>query len=176
MDFSTVLARITRFLDQRQRPWAVVGGVGLAALGLARTTLDLDLVVETEVQDELVRFLEAEGYETLYRSPGFSNHLHSDPSRGRVDFVYVDRATGEQLFAGARELDGPGGARVRVPRPEHLAAMKVAAMKSDPARTFQEMADIRFLLTLPGVARDEVRGHFERHGLAQRFDEIVATL
>lgn len=176
MDFSTVLASVTRFLDQRQRPWAVVGGVGLAALGLARTTLDLDLVVEAEAQDELVRFLEAEGYETLYRSTGFSNHLHSDPARGRVDFVYVDRATGEQLFAGARELDGPGGVRLRVPRPEHLAAMKVAAMKSDPARTFQEMADIRFLLTLPGVARDEVRGHFERQGLRARFDEIVATL
>jgi hypothetical protein len=40
-----------------------------------------------------------------------------------------------------------------VPRPEHLAAMKVQAMKSDPGRTLREMADIQFL---PGGAPFEL--------------------
>jgi hypothetical protein len=65
---------------------------------------------------------------------------------------------------------------MRVPRPEHLAAMKVHAMKNDPERSLQEMADIRFLLTLPGVDRDAVRERFERAGLADRYREIEATL
>jgi hypothetical protein len=38
------------------------------------------------------------------------------------------------------------------------------------------MADIGFLLTLPGIDRIEVRGYFERHGLESRFDEIAKTL
>jgi hypothetical protein len=38
------------------------------------------------------------------------------------------------------------------------------------------MADIRFLLTLPGVDRREVRSYFERHGLKDRIDELERTL
>ena len=64
------------------------------------------------------------------------------------------------------------GRTVRVPRPEHLAAMKVQAMKNDPERTLQEMADIRFLLSLPGVNAEEIRGYFERSGLRERYEEI----
>ena len=50
--------------------------------------------------------------------------------------------------------------------------MKVHAMKHDPARTLQELADIRLLLGLPGVDEDEVRGYFERAGLRDRFDAL----
>jgi len=176
MDFTAVLADVARYLDGRDRPWALVGGVGLAALGIARTTLDLDLVVEADVQGELVGWLEREGYETLHRSAGYSNHLHTDPRRGRVDVVYVDAATALQLFPDCREVDGPGGLRVRVPRPEHLAAMKVTAMKSDPARRFQDLADIRALALLPGVDRQEIRRAFSRNALEALWDELAATL
>jgi len=176
MDFGGALRRIARFLEPRGFRCAVVGGVGLAALGLPRTTLDLDLAVDSEAQEPLVAFMEGLGYETLYRSAGYSNHLHADPDLGRVDFVYVDPQTGSQLFEQSREVTGPDGLCVRVPRPEHLAAMKVAAMKSDRERTFQDLADIRFLLTLPGVDRAEIRAYFERQGLLERFDELAATL
>jgi hypothetical protein len=176
VDFAAVLEQVGGFLDERGRSWAVVGGVGLAALGLGRMTLDLDLVVESEAQQELVEHLESRGYETLHRSAGFSNHLHTDPRRGRVDFVYVDEDTARRLFPRCREVTGPGGLRVRVPRPEHLAAMKAVAMKDEPARRFQELADVRFLLTLPGVDRDEVRGYFARHGLESLFDDLLSTL
>ena len=63
-----------------------------------------------------------------------------------------------------------------MPKPEHLAALKVLAMKNDPARTFQELADIRFLLTLPGVDRQEVRAYFERYGLEESFHELETSL
>lgn len=176
MDFASVLDRIAGFLAPRGARWALVGGVGLAALGIARTTLDLDLAVESAVQEDLVAFMEQIGYETLHRSSGYSNHLHPDPGFGRVDFVYLDAATAERLFAGCHEEVGPEGRALLVPRPEHLAAMKVLAMKNDPARAFQELADIRALLALPGVDREEVRGYFARHGLTERFDELAATL
>ena len=43
---------------------AVVGGIALAAYGLPRLTLDLDLVVEARAQDDLIQFLESLGYKT----------------------------------------------------------------------------------------------------------------
>ena len=173
MDFGKVLDEVAGFLEANGFPYAVIGAVALAAYGLPRTTLDLDLVVDAEAQDALIAFLESRGYETLHRSTGYSNHVHPDPSRGNLDFVYVRGETSRELFAGCRRAAGPRGREIPLPKPEHLAAMKALAMKNDPSRTFQELADVRFLLTLPGTDRGEIRRHFERHGLAERFDELA---
>jgi hypothetical protein len=84
-------------------------------------------------------------------------------------------ASSRELFAACRLSRGPGGLEVLLPKPEHLAAMKALAMKNDPGRTFQEMADIRFLIHLPEVDRRAVRAYFERQGMRERFDEIERT-
>ena len=78
---------------------------------------------------------------------------------GRVDLIYVDGVTADRLFEGAEKSFRLGGHELSVPRAEHLAAMKVHAMKNDPGRALQEMADIRFLLQLDGV--NETRMRFE---------------
>lgn len=176
MDFLATLSRVTAFLDDRNVPWALVGGLALSAYGGARSTLDLDLAVDGSVQDEMIRFMESRGFETLYRSSGYSNHLHPNEDLGRVDFVYVRGETSEKLFSEARRHQGPGGLEVIVPRPEHLIAMKVLAMKNDPGRTFQDLADIRVLMLQPNIDRDEVRRFFVRHGLRERFHELEETL
>jgi hypothetical protein len=85
------------------------------------------------------------------------------------------RREGARRLAGHRTVVGEV-LQALVPRPEHLAAMKVLAMRNDPARTFQEMSDIRHLLTLPGVDEQEIRGYFAKHGLESRFDEIKKTI
>jgi hypothetical protein len=176
VDFAAVAIRVTDFLGERGFRAALVGGVGLAAYGLSRTTLDLDLATDRAAQEPLVAFLESLGYETLHRSEGYSNHLHADPSLGRVDFVYVTGETADRLFADCRSVPGPAGRPFPVASPEHLAAMKVLAIKNDPSRLHQDLADLRFLLSLPGVDRAQVRQYFERHGLLDRFEELVAGL
>lgn len=176
MDFLRVMDRVAEFVGERGARYGIIGGVGIAAYGLMRTTLDLDFVVDRGIQKDLVSWMESLGYETLHRSRGFSNHLHEDPEMGRVDFVYVSGDTAETLFGELRWLEGPADRKIPVPRPEHLAAMKASAMKSDPGRAFQEMADVRFLLQLPDVDRDAVREQFERRGLLEQFLEIEESL
>lgn len=171
-----VIDDLEGFLEEQGIAHAVIGGVALASYGIARTTYDLDLVAPRAAQQAIIDHLETLGYRTLYRSPGFSNHLHGEPERGRVDLVYVDEGTGEQLFAAVRLQPGPGGRRIPVPCPEHLAAMKVLAMKNDPERTYQDLADLRKLLRLPDIDREAVRHAFLKHDLGERFDELEATL
>ena len=108
---------------------AVIGGVALAAYGHPRFTLDLDIVTDAGAQDPLVAMFESAGFATLHRSAGYSNHRHLDRSRGRVDMMYVRGETAEQLFASTRDLPGPGGQPIAVPKPEHLIAMKLQAIK-----------------------------------------------
>ena len=63
-----------------------------------------------------------------------------------------------------------------MPRPEHLIAMKVHAIRQDPARLWQDMADIAYLVRLDGVDRDEVRGYFAKAGLEEKWRELEAHL
>lgn len=173
VNFARELDIVQRFLAESSFRVAVVGGVALTAYGDPRTTLDLDVVTEAAAQDALVAFMESQGFVTLHRSPGYSNHRHSEPDRGRVDFMYVRDVTAEKLFASARELPGPCGRRILVPKPEHLIAMKVQAMKDAPERTWQDLVDIAHLFGLEGIDRDEVRGYFEKAGLEERWHELT---
>jgi len=172
LDFARVLSTLTGFFEQEGIRYAVIGAFGLQAYGLGRATMDVDLVAEAEAQRRVLAFLESLGYETLHVSTGYSNHVHPMPAMGRVDFVYVGGDTGRLLFGQCVRALDLGERHLPVPRPEHLAAMKVQAMKNDPRRTLQEMADIQFLLRVPGVDEEEIRGYFERAGLLERYQEI----
>ncbi len=86
MDIGKVLEVVTAFLDQKGYRYAVIGGVALVMYGLPRTTLDLDLVVDFASQEDLIRYLESLGYQTLHCSSGYSNHSHPDPNRGEARF------------------------------------------------------------------------------------------
>lgn len=79
---------------------------------------------------------------------------------------------GRKLFENMRRVAGPGESVVPVLSAEHLAAMKIFAMKNDPTRILAELEDIRFLLTLPDIDRDEIRGYFEKHELGDLYAEI----
>jgi hypothetical protein len=165
------IADVGGFLDREGIPFAVVGALAVHSYGYSRATNDVDLLVGRDAQDRLIAFLESRGFETLHRSEGYSNHLHRKAAAGRLDVVYVDRDTWAKISQGLRHA-ALGEMTVAVPKPEHLVAMKVHAMKNDPARMFKDLADIQFLMTLPGVDRDEVRGYFQDAGLLERFREL----
>ncbi len=176
MDFTRVIDAITGFLKRENVPFALVGAFALHAYGLSRATSDLDFVTGSDVRERLVAFLESLGYETLHASSGYSNHLHPDAAMGRLDFIYVAGETSRRLFASPGTTLRLGGRELPVPRAEHLVAMKVHAMKNDPERVLQDMADIRVLLQVPGIDEDEVRGYFERAGMEDRYVEIKRSL
>ena len=176
MDFQRILKTLVHELGERDVRFGVVGGVALAAYGIARMTVDLDLVAEGEEQERVVEVLESLGYETLHRSRGYSNHQHADQALGRVDVVYVRGTTSRRLFDACRRLEGPGGVEVSVPSAEHLAAMKLVAMKNDPDRLWQDLADIRQLMALPGVDRQAIRASFDRHGFTEHYRELEKSL
>ncbi len=172
MDFDRVLRMLTDFFGEIGTEWGVIGGLAMAVHGSSRTTLDVDIVVHADIQDRLIRFLQSQGFETLHRSTGYSNHLHVDPDLGRVDVVYVSGDTSRQIIENMHDYPGPGGMKISVPRPEHLAAMKAYSIKNDPERTLRELADIRVLLDAPGVDREEITSYFVRYGLEELLDRL----
>ena len=95
---------------------------------------------------------------------------------GRIDVVYVRGDTADRLFEESREAEILPGVTVPVPRPEHLAAMKVHAMANDPSRSFQELADVRHLMRQEGVDRQIIREAFDKRDLLERYRELERSL
>ena len=173
MNLKTILDHLLRFFQQEGIDYALIGAFALKAYGYSRATQDVDFLVRIEDQQKIIRHLESLGYETLYRSRGFSHHLHPLSRLGRIDFVYVAGDTADVLFSATRILLLLDEISIPVVKLEHLIALKVYAMQNDPDRTFQEMADIQHLMRVPGIDRDEVRGYFAKFGQLEKYDELT---
>jgi hypothetical protein len=176
LDFARVFDRVAGCLDEHGHAYALAGALALHAYGQSRATFDLDLVTVQPAQQPLVARLAGLGYETLHLSPGYSSHQHEDPLWGGVDLIYVDPDTAGRLFPACAQRLKLDGREAPVPRAEHLAAMKVQAMRNDPSRLLQDLADVQYLLRLPGTDRSEVRGYFSRAQLGDWYDKLAATL
>ncbi len=163
-------------MGSRGGEWAVVGGLALAVHGAGRMTADVDIATQRSEQGALVAYLESLGYETLHVSEGYSNHAHDDPALGRLDVIYVGSSTAGDLFADASVVEIFPTVFAKVPRAEHLVAMKVVAAKNDPDRRIQEMADILALLRATGLAAESVREYFARCDLIDAWEQVRDSL
>jgi methyl coenzyme M reductase beta subunit len=175
MQFDVVLRTFSDYFEREKVRYAVIGGLAVYAWGRLRPTKDADFAVDQANSKRVVTFAESLGYETLQMTSGFSNHLHTDPTFGRVDFMYLDPATAEKVFGAAVTKVILEGTESNVASPEHLAMMKALAMKNYPHRALFEGEDVRTLLNVPGVDRDAVRDYFRRHGMLDLFDAIDKT-
>ena len=173
MQFDEVLRTFAAFFEREGIRYAVAGGLAIHAWGRSRTTHDIDFVVDGTVQSRVIAFTESKGYRTLHASSGYSNHEHPDQTFGIVDFMYVYGETAERVFADASQRLVAGDAAAPVPKPEHLIAMKVQAIKNAPRRVSIDVPDIEYLLGLPGVDRNAVRDYFDRAGLLRIYDVLA---
>ncbi len=143
----------------------------MGAWGHARGTHDIDFLVSGEDRQRVIAFAESIGYETLFTSEGFSNHVHGSDEFGRIDILYAYGGTAEQLLGG-RSWREVAGVSIPVLNPTHLAMMKMLAMKSRPMRVLVDGDDVAYLLTLPEMDRRALRDYCSRHGLLDLIDAI----
>ena len=174
MDAARLLTVLRPHFEATGSRWMLAGGFAVAAWGYARTTLDLDILLDDAVRRSLLPRIVAEGFEVFNDTDGFTNLEHPDPALGRLDFLWVDGQTRDRLFAAAVQRPGPDGLPVLVPSPEHLVAMKVKAIKNNPIRVFRDGEDLRVLLNRPEIDQTEARETFERNGLLDLYKRLKA--
>lgn len=165
-----MLPEVASALARRRIRCVVVGGVAIAAHGVSRGTQDLDFAVASADGDSAVETLESLGYETVRRTAGFSNHLRGRTER--VDLLYVEGATAEAIFDRAAPQSLFDSEPVLVVHPEHLVAMKLFALKQNPARVGIDLEDVRALLLRGAVDATTVRRYLDRYEL-ERFREAL---
>ena len=173
MKFKKIFQLLIDFFERERIDYALIGAFALKAYGYTRATQDVDFIARQKDQKKIIANLESLGFETLYSSTGYSNHLHPLSGMGRIDFVYVKGDTAESIFKEAVKILLFNNLTVPVVRPEHIVALKVFAMKNDPDRALREMADIKELLSLPEINLQEVQKYFKKYGQMERYYDIV---
>ena len=173
MNFKNILQLLANHFKQEKVDYALIGAFALKAYGYVRATQDVDFLVGNKHQHKTIAYLESLGYETIYRSAGYSNHVHPVSKLGRIDFVYVKGQTAKNIFRETRRLFVLGDLSLPVISPEHLIALKVFAMKNDPDRIFREMADIKHILSLPGIDMEVIEKYFKKYGQLERYYELI---
>lgn len=172
MQFDEVLRTFAEFFEREGIRYAVAGGLAIHAWGHSRTTYDIDFAVDGAEKERILEFVELIGYRTLHISEGYSNHDHPTQAFGRVDLLYLYGTTADRIFAAASQRLVAGPVEAPVPKPEHLIAMKVQAIKNAPKRISVDVPDIEFLLGLPDIDRVTVRDYFDKAGLLRIYDVI----
>ena len=154
-----------------------VGGRALQAYGVIRQTLDVDVLISEQQAEQLGEALRRIGYAEMLRSEIFARYRHASPDLADVDVLYVDADTADKLSRQAQAclLDG---APCRVPAFAHLVALKLHAIRQNPAREPRDFADIVELLrTNAGrIGRDDLRllcAKYGPEGLGQKLEESL---
>ncbi|MFB3896269.1 MAG: nucleotidyltransferase family protein [bacterium] len=147
MDFKQVLALIIADFEKAQVRYAVMGGFALGALGIIRSTADLDFLVHQEDLPKIKPVLLNYGYQCRHQSENVSQYISDLAIFGEIDFIHAirDRAIG--MLSRANEISVfDGTIKLKVLIPEDIIGLKLQAIVNDPKREPQDMADIDQLI------------------------------
>jgi hypothetical protein len=173
MDLRSVLLEIHSALREASIAHALIGGLALAAHGAGRATSDLDLLADGDRADDVDRILRERGYECLRRTENVANYVASTPERGRVDFLFAQRAYGRAMLERAA-LHTILGAPIRVADAADLIGLKVQSSSNDPTRRYLDLADIDRLLQSATVDLARVREYFRLFDREKELDALLS--
>lgn len=137
----TQLKELVEALTNAGIPFALIGGLALAAYKVIRATQDIDILVDFDESERLDTLLRTRGYACLHGSDDAANYQREDE---RVDVLYARRPIARQLLETATGQQTVFGT-LRIVSAEGLIGFKLQAMSNDPRRT-QDLEDIRALL------------------------------
>ena len=132
-------------------PLLVIGGHALAAHGVARQTVDVDCLIAVENREALDTHLRGGGFDRTGETENFARYRHPTDIVPDVDVLFVDASTFDKLHVGGIPLQR-GPTILRAPALSHLIALKLHAMRNNPAREAGDLGDIARLLHVnPGA-------------------------
>lgn len=158
--------------------YLVIGGHAVNFYCAPRATLDLDFLVRRDDQSKWRGLLEAEGFTLLSDRETF---LQFSPPYGvewRLDLMLVTAATFTKLADGARTVQLLG-IHTLIPRPEHLIALKLHALKHGHQERFEkDFGDVLALTRNAGldVRSESFRQLFDQFGTRELYERVVQRL
>jgi hypothetical protein len=146
-DVYTTLRNLTRRLDQERIPYALIGGMALAAHGFVRMTRDVDILMTTDGLTAFRARLVGRGYVPAF--PGASKTFRDTDTQVHIEIITTGDFPGDgkpkavvfpEPTAASIEHEG-----MRVVTLEKLVELKLASGMSAPHR-LRDLADVQDLI------------------------------
>lgn len=120
----------------------LIGGHALSSRGCQRATLDVDFMITERDYGKLKPYLSAEGYRETARTNVAAKWSASSDDLVDIDFIFVDDPTFQGIKKESR-TENYDDREILVPSVEHLIALKLHAIKQQPAeRELKDLSDI----------------------------------
>jgi hypothetical protein len=166
--------KILRSATERGLPSLLIGANAIVLLGYIRNTIDLDLIVPEQSRSQWLDLLRELGYRLFHGASAFAQFEAPERAGTPVDLMFVDGPTWETLVERASEMQ-LAGEQVLLPRPQHLVALKLHAIRS-PTRGKPEVdwEDIRQIVQICALDPDEesFRALILRYGGTDALEKI----
>lgn len=179
MDFALIFKFLIENFTREKIDFALMGGFALQAVGVTRTTRDIDLLVLEQDSLKIKEIMLKHRYELLHESEDVLNFSSRNFALGRVDFLLAHRKYTLAMLQRAREESVlEGKYKIKVLRVEDQIGLKIQASSNDPKRLHQDMADIRMLLELhhPKLDTQQIREYFLLFNREKELDNLLRGL
>ena len=172
--FEDALANLAAIFQERRVPYALMGGLAVAAWGAPRATEDIDLLADVSPSSELDASLRARGFEAEWRRGAPDDPIPlllrlRSPSGPEIDVVCATRAWEREMLGRSIRVRVPEGPETGVIAVEDLIILKL--MAGGP----RDLADAADLLERAGPFPNLDRRAAER-GVSDLLRQVRASI
>ena len=146
MDFTQVIGKVCKRLDELEVRYALIGGFAMALRGVQRATTDLDFILFLDDLERADSVLTSFGYNQVFHNENVSHYQAKDQEFGRIDLLDAFRAPTLGMLDRADRVAVIPGVDLPVVQIEDIVGLKVQAAKNDPVRGMQDWADIETMM------------------------------
>lgn len=175
MKYESIFELMSKELPKEGVRFVLIGGFAVSHYGMNRFTKDVDFMIVKEDFQKVSTILQDSGYKEAIVQGAFARFKGQGEPFIDVDIMFVDQGTFEGIFSDGVRAAIEGNEFV-LPSMMHLIALKIHAMKNNPARMeYPDLSDILIIAKQNNINLngDDFRELCFTYGTEQIYQEIL---
>jgi hypothetical protein len=174
MDFEKVLPLIIDEFKKEKVRYALIGGFSMGTIGIMRSTMDLDFLVDAKDLAKIEKIMKKYSYNRVYKTADVSQYVAEAKIFGEIDFLHAFREISLSMLKRAKIIEVfQGACRLKVLAPEDIIGLKVQAAANNPDRKQREFADIESIMShLKKLKLDRIQEYFKLFSMEKEFNKL----
>ncbi len=147
MDFEKVIPLIIGDFEKEGIRYALIGGFAMGAMGMVRSTMDADFLVDLGDLPKIRKIMKKYSYKCVYESENVSQFVSNIKIFGELDFLHAFRKISRSMLSRAKSSPiFAGKYKIKILRPEDIIGLKLQALANNPERENREYIDIEAIM------------------------------